>query len=95
MKIQTISVVLMSLVSALTFMSLATAQQSKAAGDTCSPPCPANQKCISQWGTCAPMAIAPPPGAMIVDPNTHTFDPNTETCVAISHSDKVGCAKKQ
>lgn len=41
------------------------------------------------------MAIAPPPGAMIVDPNTHTFDPNTETCVAISHSDKVGCAKKQ
>jgi hypothetical protein len=89
-KIQILSVALL----ALTFMSVATAPQSNAAaGDTCSPPCRANQKCISQWNICAPIAIAPQ-GAMIVDPNTHTFDPNTEACAAIPDSDKVACAKK-
>jgi hypothetical protein len=89
MKIKAISEALMSLVSALAFIMLS-AQQSKAC-----PPCPPNQECITQWNICVGISAVPPRDAKIVDPNTHTFDPNTETCVAIANSDKVGCATKQ
>jgi hypothetical protein len=76
MKIQTISLVLMSLVSALTFISLATAQQSKAAGKNCH--CSAEQTCVG--GHCIPNAIVPPENASSIDINKCSAFGNTATC---------------
>ncbi len=80
MKIKAISVVLMSLVSALAFMSQA--QQSKAAG-TCSPPCDPNTICVG--GICLPIA-APPPNVTNIDPKTCSVFDDKVTCKLNSNS---------
>jgi hypothetical protein len=70
MKIKTISVVLMSLVSVLAFMSQATA--------ACSPPCGANQICVG--GGCLPVRDVPPANASTIDAKTCSASGDNVIC---------------
>jgi hypothetical protein len=75
MKIQTISLVLFSLLSALTFIALATAQQSEAAGGC---HCSTGQTCVG--GHCIPNASVPPINASNIDIEKCLVYRDTVTC---------------
>lgn len=75
MKIQTGSVILMSLVSALVFMSLATARQSEAAS-RCH--CSAQETCVG--GHCLPVTIFPPDFLSNIDVNKCSAFGEKVTC---------------
>lgn len=76
MKTRTLSVALMSLVSALTLLSLATAQQSRAAGGC---DCGVGYTCVG--GQCLGKSLVPPPDfEKKLDIKGCTTYRNTVTC---------------
>lgn len=74
MKIQIISAVLISLVSAFTFISLATAQQAKVANCHCG----ADEVCVG--GECLPVSAVAPKDASDIDMKSCSVFGDAVTC---------------